>query len=83
MRRSVKILGGLTRGRKAVKNLQMWTLHNCIEVGQVMQNLTLTKKQTSEQYVELSTSRSNRDFEDLMVFQLWIKKFSKWFDLER
>ena len=56
MRHSVKILGGLTRGRKAVKNLQIWTLHNCIEVGQVMQNLTLTKKQTGEQYVELSTS---------------------------
>ena len=48
MRRSVKILGGLTRGRKTVKDLQIWTLHNSIEVGQVIQNLTLTKKQTSE-----------------------------------
>ena len=33
-----------------------------------MQNLIPTKKQSSEQHVELGTSQCNRDFEDLTVF---------------
>ena len=48
--------GWAHKRQKNSKNLQIWTLHNCIEVGQVMQHLTLTN---------------------------WIKKVSKWFDLER
>ena len=64
MLRSIKSLGGLTRGRgmnEAVRNLWIGTLHSCSEVGKAMRNVTVTKKQTSEQHVELGTSRCNRD----------------------
>ena len=40
-----------------------------------MRNVTLTKKQTSEQHVELDTSRCNREFEYFMVFYNWCEKF--------
>ena len=40
-----------------------------------MQNVIHTKKQNSEQHVELGTYRYNKDFEDLMVFYNWFEKF--------
>ena len=64
-------MGGLTISRgmnETVKNLWIVTLHSFSEVGQAMQNVTLTKKQTSGQHVELSLYRCDTDFEDLMVY---------------
>ena len=52
MMRSIKRLGGLTRRtgmNEAVLNLWIGTLHGCNKVGQAMQNITLTKKQTNDQ----------------------------------
>ena len=44
---------------EAVRNLWIGTLHGCSKVGQAMQNITLTKKQTNDQDLELGTSRCN------------------------
>ena len=69
---SIENLGGLTRGRginEAVQNLWIGTLNRCSEVGQAMRSVTLNKKQTSEQDVEVGTSRCKIvQTEDLMVF---------------
>ena len=59
MMRSIKSLSELTRGRgmnEGLRNLWIRTLHSCSEAEQAMRNVTLTKKQTSEQHVELGTS---------------------------
>ena len=59
MMRSIKSLSELTRGRgmnEGLRNLWIRKLHSCSEVEQAMRNVTLTKKQTSEQHVELGTS---------------------------
>ena len=58
--RSIKIIGGLTRGRgmdEPVRNLWVTTLHGCGEVEQAMRTVTATNRHTSEQYVELGASR--------------------------
>ena len=76
MMRSIKSLGGLTRRtgmNEAVRNLWIGTLHDCSKVGQAMQNITLTKKQTNDQ--DLAHPDVTRDFEDLMIFCNWFEKF--------
>ena len=76
MMRSIKSLGGLTRRtgmNEAVRNLWIETLHGCSKVGQAMQNITLTKKQTNDQ--DLAHLDVTRNFEDLMIFCNWFEKF--------
>ena len=38
-----------------------------------MQNVTRTRKQSSEEHVVLCTLQCNRDFDDLMVFCNWFE----------
>ena len=79
MMRSIKSLGGLTRGRgmnESVRNLWVATLHSCGEIEQTMRTVTETNRQTSEQHVELGVSRSRRDHADLMKVYEWLQQFN-------
>ena len=72
--RSVKSIGGLTRGREMnelVTNFWALTLHCCGEVEQAMRDVTKTFGEISEQHVELGSSRCSRDFDDLRKMHQW------------
>lgn len=76
MMRSLKSRGGLTRGRGVTKSVRiMWinSMHRCAGIHDAMTTLTGLKLRTSEQHVELSTSRRLRDSSDL-------KKLAEWFE---
>lgn len=76
MMRSVKSIGGLKRGRgmnESVRDLWVSTLHCCGEVEQAMHDVTKTSRESSEQHVELGSSRSSRDFEDLKKVYHWLE----------
>ena len=78
MMRSVKSIGGLTRGRgmiQSVRDLWVSTLHSCGEVGQSMHEITGTARLSSEQHVELSSSRCNKNFDDLTKIYSWFQQF--------
>ena len=78
MMRSMKSLGGLTRGRgmsESVRNLWVSTLHSCGSVDQAMRQITNTARQSSEQHVELGVSRRNKDYRDFMMYFRWLEQF--------
>ena len=75
MMRSIKSIGGLTRGRgmdEALRTVWVSTLHACGEVEQTMRTLTNTIR---EQHVELRRSRRNRDLSDLLSLCRWLDQF--------
>ena len=69
MMRSVKSMGGLTRGHGMIQSLRdlrvSSTLHSCCEVRPSMRETTGTACLSSEQDVELGSSCCSRDFDDL------------------
>lgn len=72
--RSIKSRG-LTRGRGITETVRLqwiYSMHNCAAVHDAMTSLTDIKHKTSEQHMELGTSRSNRDFADLHTIQGWL-----------
>ena len=54
-----------------VRDLWVSTLHCCRKVEQAMCNLT--KRESSEQHVELGSSRCSRDFDDLKKMYQWLE----------
>ena len=74
MMRSLKSRGGLSRGRgitESVRLLWLGSMHRCAGVHDAMTTLTKLKLRTSEQHVELTTSRSKRDNSDIDVLLTW------------
>ena len=77
MMRSIKSRGGLTRGRGFINSVRlMWvhSAHVCGEVHNAMTILIGLQHQTSEQHIELGTSRIKRDNSDLIKVQNWFEK---------
>ena len=84
MMRSIKSQGGLTRGRgmsDSVRTLWTSTLHHCAAVHQTLSSVTNTIQKSSEQHVEIGTTRCNRDNADLQKLSNWFEKFNP-FDLK-
>ena len=77
MMRSSKSRGGLTQGRGFTDTVRlMWvrSAHLCGEVHNAMATLTGHQHETSEQHVELGTSRLKRDnTTDLINVQQWFE----------
>ena len=74
MMRSIKSRGGLTRGRGMTESVRLqWvcSLHKCAAVHDAMTTTTNLKHMTSDQHIELSSSRCKHDFEDLSTVQKW------------
>ena len=66
--KSLKNRGGLTRGRgmtESVRTLWTYSMHKCAAVHNAMSSVTGLSHRTSEQHVEMSSSRCQRDVEDL------------------
>lgn len=77
--RSIKSRGGLTRGSGMTESVRLvWvsTLHECSTVRQAMNVVTGAVQKTSEQHVELSSSRVRRDNEDLGRVSSWLDQFN-------
>ena len=74
MMRSIKNCGGLTRGRGMTESVRLqwiYTMHKCAGVHNAMTTITNSEHRTSEQHVDLRTSRSHRNFRDLSKIQEW------------
>ena len=69
--------GGLTRGR-GMTELQRakWVLSMpaCAQVNNAMQEATGTRRLTSDQHVEMGSSRSTRDTNDMVVITSYLKE---------
>ena len=79
MMKSVKSIGGLTRGSgmiQSVRDLWVSTLHSCGEVEQSMREITATARLSIEQHVELGSSHCNRDFDDRTKVYSWFQQFN-------
>ena len=75
--RSVKSRGGLTRGRGMTESVRhTWTLslNYSASIHDAMTTLTNMKMKTSEQHVDLSSSRRKRDKEDGLKFTTWLEE---------
>ena len=75
MMRSLKSRGGLTKGRdvtESVRTLWISSMHRCAEVHNAMCNLTGLHHASSDQHVELTTSRRQHDNNDFEKFRSWI-----------
>ena len=73
--RAVKSRGGLTRGRgmsEAVRLLWIYSGYKCAEVHEAMTDLTSITHNTSNQHLELRSSRKERDFKDLIQMIGWL-----------
>ena len=71
---SLKSRGGVTRGiTDSVKLLLVSSMHPCAGIHDAMENLTQQRHRSSEQDVELGSSRIKRDNSDL-------KRLIDWFD---
>ena len=83
MMRSIKSLGGLTRGRRmdeSTRNIWISKLRHCAAIEQNMRKITKTAHQTSEQHVQLGKSRREKDHQDLQKLYSWLQQFNP-FDL--
>ena len=77
--RSIKSRGGLTRGRginETVRLQWVYTMYRCAGIHSAMTALTNTKHTTSEQHIDLSVSRSNRDSKTLVKSRNGLNKMS-------
>ena len=50
-------------------------MHKCAGVHDAMTTTTNLKHKTSEQHIDLGTSRSSRDYDDLRKIQEWFKQY--------
>ena len=72
MMRSIKSLGGLTRGRDVTESLRtLWinTTHRVLGVHEAMSDLTGSKHTTSVQHAEMSVRRRKKDNETFKQLQ--------------
>ena len=72
MMQSIKSRRGLTRGRGVTETVHLqwiYSMHKYAGVHDAMTTITNLKHQTSEQHVELETSRSKCDYEGLRKIQ--------------
>ena len=77
MMRSLKTSGGITRGRgitESVRQLWIGSMHRTASVHDAMSNLTKAYRKTSEQHIDLSTSRVNRDDNDYKEVLSWFNE---------
>ena len=73
MMRSMKLRGGLTRGRgftESTRHERVHTAHQCAVVHETMTAITKSKLENSEQHVELGVSGKNRDVFNLSKIQV-------------
>ena len=79
LKRSVKISGGMTRGR-GIDELQrsiLWLLSTPVKavVNRAMQQFTVVKYQLSDQHMDVSKSRIQRDHQDgQKLFQFFLER---------
>ena len=67
MMHSIKTRGGLP--------LQwIYSMHKCAGIHNAMTAITNSEHRTSEQHIDLGTSRSNRDLRDLNKIQEWFNQ---------
>jgi hypothetical protein len=74
--RSIKTRGGLTRGRgmeEGVSHLWVSSLSYTAAVHEAMTDLSGIKVTTSEQHLEMSSSRRKQDYEDANKFYNWFE----------
>ena len=72
---SMKSRGGLTEGRGMTDNVRhLWVLSMSYtaSIHEAMIELSKTQVQSSEQHVELGTSRRRRDYRDCELFLDWL-----------
>ena len=84
MMRSIKSSGGLTRGRgftESVRNQWVSTAHQVASIHEGMLEVTKAQSGTSEQHVEMSEARKQRDSADCQKFYSWLKEHNP-FDKE-
>ena len=73
--RSIKSRGGLPEGRGMTDNVRhLWVLSMSYtaSIHEAMIELSKTQVQSSEQHVELGTSRRRRDYRDCELFLDWL-----------
>ena len=83
MMRSIKSRGGLTSGRGLTESVHLqwvYSMHKCAAIHRSMTTLTGLNHDTSDQHIDLGSSRSNRDFHDLNNIQQWFDQHEP-FDL--
>ena len=83
MMRCIKSRGGLTRGRgitEAVRLLWVYSMQNCAEVYDAITDVTGLVHRTSDQHVELGSTRSNVG--DLNTILKWLAQQNP-FDIQR
>ena len=74
--RSTKSRGGITRGRgisESVRLVWLGSMHRRAGVHDAMASLTKLNWVSSEQHVELATSRRQRDMKDMNSFTSWLE----------
>ena len=74
MMRAMKTNGGLTRGRgvsETTRQLWLGSIHRCADIHNAMTELTGASRKTSEQHVQLTSSRITRDNKDLETMKEW------------
>ena len=73
--RGAKTSGGLARGR-GITGLErakwMLSMPACTQVNTAMQEVTGTRQLTSEQQVEMGSTRSAKDTKDIMVLTTYL-----------
>ena len=75
MMRSIKSVGGLTRGRGVTESVRdQWTLtaHHLASIHDGMTDLTKSQIMTSEQHSEMSNARIIRDQSDGQKMYVWL-----------
>ena len=74
MMRAIKTNGGVTRGRgvsETTRQLWLGSIHRCADIHNAMTELTGASRKTSEQHVQLTSSRITRDNKDLETMKEW------------
>ena len=82
MMRLIKSRRSLTTGRGFTdSSCHQWvhTTHECAVIHEAMTNVTQLTTSSSEQHIELGTSRKSRDYADLTTVQEWFSLHKAFF----
>ena len=66
---------GLTRGRglnESVRHVWIHSMHRCTSVHNAMTTFTGRERKSSEQHVDMTKSRRQRDYTDMMKIRAWL-----------
>lgn len=58
--------------RESVRSQWILSMHECVDVYNAMLEPTNLTLSTSEQHIEMGTTRRKRDFKDLNLFLHWL-----------